>query len=147
MENLIGVDSRVEEVNKLLLGVAVDDVGFIGIWGMGGIGKTTIAKLLFDRISNQFNFSSFVSDVRSNAETSGLVQLQKILISRMKGREIDVCDVVEGATKIMRFVRDKKVLLVLDDVNHSDHLHYLARREDWFGYGSKFIIQLEMLTC
>ncbi|XP_050385751.1 TMV resistance protein N-like [Argentina anserina] len=131
MEDLIGIDSRVEDVH-LLLGEGI----FIGIWGMGGIGKTTIAKKLFDRISREFDCSSFISDVRSN----GLVQSQKELISEMLGREIDVSDVDEGATMIMRFVRDKKVLLVLDDVNHSDQIYYLAGKENWFGVGSVIII-------
>nr|XP_011466097.1 PREDICTED: TMV resistance protein N-like [Fragaria vesca subsp. vesca] len=140
MDNLIGIDSRVEEVNTLLLGVGVDDVHFIGIWGMGGIGKTTIAKVLFDRISHQFEFSSFISDVRRNVETSGLVQLQKKLISRMLGKEINGWDFDEGAMKIRGFLRLRKVLLVLDDVNHSDQLDYLAGKEDWYGFGSVVII-------
>nr|XP_011457432.1 PREDICTED: TMV resistance protein N-like [Fragaria vesca subsp. vesca] len=134
MENLVGIDSRVEAV-KSLLGVGMNDIHFIGVWGMGGIGKTTIAKVLFDQISNQFEFRGFISNVRSNEERRGLVQLQKELISRTNVR-----DVHEGATMIKRFLRHKRVLLVLDDVNHSDHLEYLAGKEDWFGFGSIIII-------
>nr|XP_011464843.1 PREDICTED: TMV resistance protein N-like [Fragaria vesca subsp. vesca] len=58
----------------------------------------------------------------------------------MLGREIDVWDFDEGATKIRRFLRPRKVLLVLDDVNHSDQLDYLAGKEDWYGFGSVVII-------
>ncbi|XP_004289274.1 PREDICTED: TMV resistance protein N-like [Fragaria vesca subsp. vesca] len=134
MENLVGIDSRVEAV-KSLLGVGMNDIHFIGVWGMGGIGKTTIAKVLFDQISNQFEFRGFISNVRSNEERRGLVQLQKELISRTNVR-----DVHEGATMIKRFLRHKRVLLVRDDVNHSDHLEYLAGKEDWFGFGSIIII-------
>ncbi|XP_004288919.1 PREDICTED: TMV resistance protein N-like [Fragaria vesca subsp. vesca] len=139
MENLVGIDSRVEAVNSLL-GVGMNDVHFIGIWGMGGIGKSTIAKVLFDRISHQFEFRDFISNVRRNVETSGLDQLQKKLISRMLGKETDVCSLEAGATTIRRFLRPRKVLLVLDDVNHSDQLDCLAGKEDWYGFGSVVII-------
>ncbi|KAL6220002.1 hypothetical protein ACLB2K_007760 [Fragaria x ananassa] len=58
----------------------------------------------------------------------------------MLGKEIDVWDFDEGATKIRRFLHPRKVLIVLDDVNHSDQLDYLAGKEDWYGFGSVVII-------
>ncbi|XP_050385763.1 TMV resistance protein N-like [Argentina anserina] len=102
--------------------------------------KKNVAIILFSISEHTIISNSFISDIRSNAETSGLVQLQKKLISRVFGREIDVGDVHEGDTKIKSFLSRKKVLLVLDDVNHSDQLGYLAGREDWFGSGSIIII-------
>ncbi|KAK7295115.1 hypothetical protein RJT34_18019 [Clitoria ternatea] len=36
IENLVGIASRVEEVNKFI-GMELNDVRFIGIWGMGGV--------------------------------------------------------------------------------------------------------------
>ena len=38
------------------------------------------------------------------------------------------------------FLRSKRVLLVLDDVNHLDQLNSLAGESDWFGTGSRIII-------
>ncbi|KAK9949759.1 hypothetical protein M0R45_005275 [Rubus argutus] len=138
-ENLVGIESRVEAVNSLLC-AGLNEIQFIGIWGMGGIGKTTIAKILFDRISHQFDFSSFLSNVRNNEEKSGLVHLQEKLISRILGKETKICDVHEGATMIKRLLYHKKVLLILDDVNHLRQLKYLAGKQEWFGFGSIIII-------
>ncbi|KAH9781856.1 ADP-ribosyl cyclase/cyclic ADP-ribose hydrolase [Citrus sinensis] len=50
---LVGVESRVEEIESLL-GVQSKDVYALGIWGIGGIGKTTVARATFDKISRYF---------------------------------------------------------------------------------------------
>ncbi|PNY00773.1 TMV resistance protein N-like [Trifolium pratense] len=52
-DNLVGMDSRIKEVYSLL-GMGLNDVRFIGIWGMGGIGKTTVARELFETIKDKF---------------------------------------------------------------------------------------------
>jgi len=50
----VGMHSRVEELENLLNLDSDDDVRVVGIYGMGRIGKTTLANALYDSISNRF---------------------------------------------------------------------------------------------
>ncbi|KAH9726266.1 ADP-ribosyl cyclase/cyclic ADP-ribose hydrolase [Citrus sinensis] len=67
---LVGVESTVEEIESLL-GVESKGVYALGIWGIGGIGKTTIARAIFDKISGEhvdpvmkfFNASGFYPEI------------------------------------------------------------------------------------
>ncbi|KAJ7943208.1 Disease resistance protein [Quillaja saponaria] len=55
-------------------------------------------------------------------------------------KNIDVGDVSEGIAIIKHRLCNKKVLLVLDDVDKQDQLQKLAGDRNWFGPGSKIII-------
>jgi replication-associated recombination protein RarA len=37
---------------------------------LGGIGKTTLARVVYEMVSNQFEACSFITDVRENSENS-----------------------------------------------------------------------------
>ncbi|KAJ1408086.1 P-loop containing nucleoside triphosphate hydrolase [Sesbania bispinosa] len=60
--DVIGMHSPIEELEKVLLLDSVDDVRIVGICGMGGIGKTTLATALYDKISNQYDACCFIDN-------------------------------------------------------------------------------------
>ncbi|XP_039155731.1 disease resistance protein RPV1-like, partial [Eucalyptus grandis] len=137
----VGVGSRVENV-KLLLSTSSDDVRMIGTWGTGGVGKTTIAKAIYNSIADQFDGCSFLANVReTSSRPDGLVHLQKKLLSQIlwKG-DLAVLSVDGGANLIRDRLCCRKILLVLDDADHEDQLNALARECAWFGKGSRIII-------
>ena len=68
---LIEIDSRVQEI-KLHLDIESNDVRMVGIYGLGGIGKTLIAKAVYNEISDCFEGSSFLDSV----EERSIIQLQ-----------------------------------------------------------------------
>ena len=74
-EDHVGIQSHVEEMENLYLSMGLNDVHFIGIWGMGGTGKTTIAQVLYDRIRYHVAGSSFLANVREKSRNDGLVSL------------------------------------------------------------------------
>lgn len=139
LKNLVGIESRVEELNGLL-DIESNDVRFIGIWGMGGIGKTTIADVIFNNISFEFEIFTRIHNIRVLSETQGDLQLQKKLLYEALRQDIDVPNVNEGATMIKNLLCKRKVLLILDDVDNLHQLESLAGNREWFGLGSRVII-------
>ncbi|XP_059668949.1 disease resistance protein RUN1-like [Cornus florida] len=136
----VGIDSRVNKVITLLDN-ELNDVHIVGIYGTGGAGKTTIAKAVYKRIFDQFENCCFLSDVRKVSEQQGLTRLQEQLLNDILMEEDSkICNVDYGTCVIKRRLRFKKVLVVLDDVDHSDQLESLAVGNGWFGSGSKIII-------
>ncbi|QHO22372.1 hypothetical protein HN51_046255 [Arachis hypogaea] len=137
--NLVGVESRMKKLNSLI-GMQLDDVRFIGIRGMGGIGKTTTARLIYESIEEQFNFSCFLANIREVSAKNGIVHIQRELLSHLSVRSNYFHNLYDGVKIIANSLHNKKVLLVLDDISERSQLENLAGKQEWFGPGSRIII-------
>ncbi|ONH89631.1 hypothetical protein PRUPE_8G005600 [Prunus persica] len=136
---LVGVDSRVKEMLSYLE-IGLNKVRTIGIWGMGGMGKTTIAHVVSERIRTQFEAYSFLSNVREVTEKQGVVHLQKKLLSDiLLESSVSIHNTYTGISIIRRRLCTKKVLIILDDVDRLEQLRALSGH-NWFGPGSRIII-------
>ena len=136
----IGIDIRAEAV-ELLLNMELNDVCMVGIYGLGGIGKTTISKAVYNRISNRFEGSCFLENVRERSKINGdIIQLQETLLSMILDRYLKVYSVFGGTNLIMERLRSRKVLLILDDVGESKEVENLLGECNWFASGSRVII-------
>ena len=82
----VGIDSRVDEVS-CCLDIELNNVRMLVIHGLPGIGKTTIAKAIFNLIAYHFEGCSFLEDVRESSKTNdGVLQLQEALYYEKIGR-------------------------------------------------------------
>ncbi|MED6112668.1 hypothetical protein PIB30_063664 [Stylosanthes scabra] len=137
----VGLKSQVSEVASLLHVESNAGVHMVGIYGIGGMGKTTLAAAVYNLIADHFEGACFLEKVRENSERYGLVHLQNILLSQILGEnDINLASSKQGASKIHNRLCRKKVLLVLDDVNEQEQLKAIAGKPEWFGPGSRLII-------
>ncbi|XP_068316350.1 disease resistance protein RPV1-like [Pyrus communis] len=126
---------------KLLLRPGASNVFAVGIWGLGGIGKTTIARAVYDEIACQFEACCFLENVKEGFSNNGAVHMQEVLLSRIlkeKVRSFGTLD--RGSKMIMKGLRRKKVFIVLDDVDKLSQIEALLGKQPSFGGGSRIII-------
>ena len=137
----VGLGPQVLEVRKLLNVECGDGFHMIGIHGMGGVGKTTLALALYNLIAVCFDGSCFLQNVTEKSNKHGLEHLQSILLSKILGdKDINIASEHEGISMIQQRLQRKKVLLILDNVDKCEQLQTLAGSPDWFGPGSRVII-------
>lgn len=137
----VGLDLRVHNVRKLLK-MGSEDVFIIGIHGVGGIGKTTIAKAVYSLLYQQFDACSFLENVKGvSKKPNGLVHLQELLLSELlKKEDYNVGEFYRGPGLVERSLSSKRVFIVLDDVDNLIQVDTLVGRQNLFGSGSRIII-------
>ena len=107
---------------------------------MGGIGKTTLTRVVSRMAAKKYEGYCFLANVREVCEKDGLVPLQQQFISQILNENINIQNVDDGVFVIKNRLHHKRILLVLDDVNQLDQLKKLAGKHNWFGLGSRVII-------
>ncbi|KAK3159839.1 hypothetical protein QOZ80_1BG0051690 [Eleusine coracana subsp. coracana] len=116
--DLVGVDGARDEVIKILSSDESEvDVQTVSIVGFGGLGKTTLARAVFDKIKLQFNCSAFVS-VSKNPD---ITRIFKKILYQLDGEKFsDINEAVRDYDQLVHdlkeFLHNKRYLIVIDDL-------------------------------
>ncbi|KAF8035620.1 hypothetical protein BT93_C1608 [Corymbia citriodora subsp. variegata] len=145
-DKLVGIDLHVQEMMTKLgvvyndgrvIEVCGQDVRVVGICGMPGVGKTTLAKVVFNKMHMLFDECSFLEGINSK----GVVFSQEMLIADLqKEKPAPLKSSDEGIKKIASLFSRMKILIVLDDVHEVEQTKALAGKISWFGPGSRIIV-------
>lgn len=143
-KGLIGIDSRIQKIESFL-DIRLDIVCSIGITGMGGVGKTTLAEEIFRRMSNQFDACCFIAYIREETKRNGLVHLQRIIYRELlDGDDATIPNVDVGKRILRHRLSSKRVLIILDDVDDIKQIEAVvgkdAEKRVQLGSGSKVIV-------
>ncbi|KAI4312883.1 hypothetical protein MLD38_037673 [Melastoma candidum] len=143
-EHPVGMGHRLREIRPLLhIDPHDDDVYMIGLHGQGGVGKTTLSKEVCNDIAHMFDNWCFLPDVRDRTSrvANGLAKLQQTLLRELlSDKDLKVSSVDAGKKLIEERLRNKRVLVILDDVDTLNQLDALAGNLNWFGKKSRIII-------
>ncbi|CAA7032858.1 unnamed protein product [Microthlaspi erraticum] len=140
-EGMVGLEVKLKKLNSLLC-LEGDEVKMIGIWGPAGVGKTIIARALFNQLSTDFQFKCVMGNLKGSYKIIGddfdsKFYLQNQLLSKILNQN-NVKIHHLGAVK--EWLQDKRVLIVIDDVDDLEQLVALAKEPSWFGSGSRIIV-------
>ncbi|TQE13010.1 hypothetical protein C1H46_001385 [Malus baccata] len=141
-ENIVGRDEDTKAIIQLLMDpISTENVSTISIVGIGGLGKTALAQLIFNNKVIQNHFELKIWTCVSNAFELDIV-VKKILQSKNH-------DEIEQLQKDLRKkVARKKYLLVLDDVWNEDREKWLSLKNLLMGggEGSRILITTRSKT-
>nr|WIL60050.1 nodulation protein [Melilotus officinalis] len=124
-----------------LIKIDPTEVQTIGLWGMGGTGKTTLAAAMFQRVSFKYECSCFLENVTEVSKRHGINYTCNKLLSKLLREDLDIDTPKVIPSMIRRRLKRMKSFIVLDDVQNSELLQNLIGvGHGWLGFGSTVIV-------
>ncbi|KAB2063507.1 hypothetical protein ES319_A10G220800v1 [Gossypium barbadense] len=133
---VVGAINFRDEIFQYLMGDAVES---IGVWGMGGIGKTTIMKDVHNRLLKESKFRKLIWVTVS--QVFDIRKLQKDIASQLERNLSDDESTIVCAGKLSEMLKGQmRYVLILDDVWRSFSLEDVGIIEPTTNNGCKLVL-------
>ncbi|KAM5588880.1 disease resistance RPP13-like protein 4 [Rosa sericea] len=109
-----GLDKNIKSSKEWMFGSTNGKLDFVGIVGMGGLGKTTIAKKVFTdtEVISHFNKMIWVSV----SQNFSMRRILKCMLEKANLQAADVSESDDMFTSLRQGLKDQSYLIVMDDV-------------------------------
>ncbi|KAK3431457.1 hypothetical protein EUGRSUZ_E03133 [Eucalyptus grandis] len=147
-EYMVGVDHHVQKIMRKLgvvhhygevFELCRSGVQVLGIYGIGGVGKSTIAKFVYNQLYGHFQGYSYV-DIPKLCQDDLTLSLQNKLISDLRKRTAQFTCSNDARTALAKRFQNEQVLILLDGMDNVGPLNSVVQKLTWFGQGSRIIV-------
>ncbi|KAM4097688.1 hypothetical protein ACJW30_07G020800 [Castanea mollissima] len=119
---IYGRDEEKEKIIEVLVPNVSDDqdnLAIYAVWGMGGLGKTTLAQLVYNdvRVEKHFELRIWVCV----SDDFQIIRLVRAIIESIDGSGCNLLELDPLQQHLQEKLRGRRFLLVLDDVWNENH--------------------------
>ncbi|KAF3456668.1 hypothetical protein FNV43_RR01322 [Rhamnella rubrinervis] len=119
-DQLVGIEANRDELAGWLVDKSSPQRTVVSVVGMGGLGKTTLAKQVYDRVVTQFDCHAWITVSESYDKKELLRTLMENFGINMEtyipARNGGVNEEIQMITMIREYLKDKRYVVIFDDV-------------------------------
>eukprot|EP01018_Ginkgo_biloba_P037774 Gb_09751 [translate_table: standard] len=127
----VGLSEKMEKLQGLLesRGERHETARVLGIVGMGGLGKTTLAKEMFNKTRSHFKTACFLHDIKEKIARHGLEVVQSMILQDLLHFNCQIRSFSQGKQILKDRLLGAHVFIILDNIDDSEHLDALMVAE------------------
>ncbi|XP_010463277.1 PREDICTED: putative disease resistance protein At4g11170 [Camelina sativa] len=139
--NFVGMECHLKAVSGLMELQSENEVRIVGIWGVGGVGKLTLARCVYKETMQYFHIHVFLENIGKIYKDHGPSGLhEELLWNNIQREALAVRSSKNGFDVTKARLRNRKVLLIVDGVDNNEQIEDVQKVATWFGSGSRVMV-------